>query len=165
MTMTSIASTASTSMSALLQLPACTLPTMNLRTASQFKDGELMPMITSALKLGVQSLREIAKAHSVTYGSLESWVGRDGRPSWTRLKELHGPTVTPIAPKKTTKKRKVVAKTGEKQTKKRKGNTGSDARFAVNLITNSLGLSAKELAEYKKVHGDLRKFVADTKAG
>jgi hypothetical protein len=27
-----------------------------------------------------------------------------------------------------------------------------------------LGLSADELAEYKKVHGDLRKFMADTKS-
>jgi hypothetical protein len=93
---------------------------MNLRTASQFKDGELMAMVTSALKLGVQSVREFAKAHSVTFGSLQRWVRHDGRPGWKRLKELHGPTVTPTAPKKTTKKRKAVAKTGEKQTKKRK---------------------------------------------
>jgi hypothetical protein len=46
----------------------------------------------------------------------------------------------------------------------RKGNTGSDEKCARNLITNSLRLSAEELAEYKKVHGDLRKFMADTKA-
>jgi hypothetical protein len=48
--------------------------------------------------------------------------------------------------------------------KHRKGNTGSDEKFAVNLLTNSLGLSAEELAAYKKVHGDLRKFMADTRA-
>jgi len=121
MTMTSIAST---SMSALLQLPACTesltSPTMHLRTAGQFKDGELMDKITSALKLGVQSLREFADAHSVTWQSLRSWIRNKGRPGWKRLKELHGPTVTPTAPKKTTKKRKAVAKPGGKQKKKKR---------------------------------------------
>ena len=48
--------------------------------------------------------------------------------------------------------------------KLRKGNTGSDEKFARNLINNSLGLSADELADWKKVHGDLRKFMADTKS-
>jgi hypothetical protein len=48
--------------------------------------------------------------------------------------------------------------------KLRKGNTDSDEKFAGNLITNSLGLSAVELAEYKKVRGDLRKFMGDTKS-
>jgi hypothetical protein len=48
--------------------------------------------------------------------------------------------------------------------KLRKGNTGSDEKFAGNLITNSLGLSAVELADSKTVPGDLRKFMADTKS-
>jgi hypothetical protein len=53
-------------------------------------------------------------------------------------------------------------KTGELQL--RRGNTGSDEKFERNLITNSLGLSADEVADWKKVHGDLRKFMADTKS-
>jgi hypothetical protein len=114
MTMTSIAST---SMSALLQLPA---PPRSSRTASQFKDGDLMAMITSALKLGVQSMREFAKAHSVTHSSLQHWVKLNGRPGWKRLQELHGPTVTPTAPKNTAKKGKAVVKTGEEHTEKKK---------------------------------------------
>jgi hypothetical protein len=83
---------------------------------SQFDDDTLMAMITCALESGVRSMKEFANVHSITYGSINMWLIRNGKPSWTELKELHGPT----APKKTTKKRKAAAKTGEKQTKKRK---------------------------------------------
>jgi hypothetical protein len=88
---------------------------MNLRTCSQFEDNELMAMIISALGSGARSMRGFEEVHRVTVKSLECWVGKNGRPSWTELKELHGPP----APKKK-KKRKAVAKTGEEQTKKRK---------------------------------------------
>jgi hypothetical protein len=65
MAMTTTASTL-----ALLQPSARTLQTMNLKTCSQFKDGELMDMIISALKSGVRSMREFGAVHSVTVPSL-----------------------------------------------------------------------------------------------
>jgi hypothetical protein len=74
-----------------------------------------MAMVISALDSGVRSVRGSEEVHRVPVKSLECWVEKNGRPSWTELKELHGPP----APKKK-KKRKAVAKTGEKQTKKGK---------------------------------------------
>jgi hypothetical protein len=110
MTMTSSASALD-----LLQPSASTLRTMNLRTCSQIEDAELMAMIISALGSGVRSTRAFAEVYSATEGSLRSWVGRNGGPSWKELKKLH-----PLTAPKKNKKRKAAAKTGEKQTKKRK---------------------------------------------
>jgi hypothetical protein len=92
---------------------------MNLRTyllaVSQIDDNELMTMISSALKSGVQTMLEFANAHGVTVTSLVHWVKQNGRPGWRQLRKMHGPT----APKKP-KKRKGGVKKGEKHTKKKK---------------------------------------------
>jgi hypothetical protein len=61
-------------------------------------------------------MREFAKAHS----EFARWVAQNGRPGWNRLKELHGPAVTPTAPRNTTKKRKAAVKTGEEHAEKKK---------------------------------------------
>jgi hypothetical protein len=88
---------------------------MNLRTCSQIDEDELMAMIISALESGVRTMSKFEKVHRVTVPSLRSWVGRNGRPSWTELQNRH-----PLTAPKKNKKRKAVAKTGEKQTKKKK---------------------------------------------
>jgi hypothetical protein len=74
-----------------------------------------MAMIISALESGVRTLRKFEEVYRVTENSLQSWVRRNGRPGWKRLKELYPRT----APKEK-KKRKAAAKTGEEQTKKKK---------------------------------------------
>jgi hypothetical protein len=82
--------TSTTNTLALFQPSAFTLPTMNLRTCSQIDDNELMAMIISALESGVRSMSKFQKVHRVTgVRSLEHWVGQNGRPSWTELKNMH----------------------------------------------------------------------------
>jgi hypothetical protein len=102
-----------------------------------------------------------------------------GKPAINRLQEKGsiGGTNSAIAESKRPPKdtHRIVQKTQKPATDRhheknsiggmnRKGNTGTDVKFAANLITNSLRLSAVELAEYKIVHGGLRKFMADTKS-
>ena len=106
--------TSTTNTLALLQPSAFTLPTMKMRTCSQIDDNELMAMIISALESGVRSMSKFEKVHRVTVRSLEHWVGCNGRPSWTELKNMH-----PLTARKKNKKRKAVEK-GEKQTKNKK---------------------------------------------
>jgi hypothetical protein len=88
---------------------------MNLKTCGQFEDAVLMAMVISALESGVRTLGRSEEVYRVTAMSLQRWVRINGKPGWNGLKKLYPQT----APKEK-KKRKAAAKTGEKQTKKKK---------------------------------------------
>jgi hypothetical protein len=110
-----------------------------------------------AFPLAPQSSLSSRKGHS---GGTNSVIAERKRPA-KDLQRIVKTTGKPATDRHQEKSSNGGTKTGEEQL--RRGNAGTDAKFAVNLITNSLGLSAVELAAYKKVHGDLRKFMGDTK--